>query len=145
MAIIAKLIVERFEKPYHNDHFFGEVKKFQKSEETTKFEKVEDVTLPKFDKVQIVFNKEECYYFNKGEYSYRVTIDKHLFEYNDACNSFECVFSNTDGNVFELNIFNDEITLKKYYSRSEYDEDDCLLVIEDAVVHYLYGDDVKEC
>ena len=137
MAIIAKLIVERTEKPIRNKHFFGEVKKSQKSEETSEFEKMNDVTLPKFDKVQIVFNE--------GSYSYKVTIDKHLFEYNDACNSFECVFSNTDGNVFELNIFNDEITLKKYYSRSEYDEDDCLLVIEDAVVHYLYGDDVKEC
>lgn len=134
MAIIAKLIVERFEKPYHNDHFFGEVKKFQKSEETTKFEKVEDVTLPKFDKVQIVFNNGE-------NYSYRVTIDKHLFDYNDACNSFECIFTNTDGNIFELNILNDEITLKYFYSRSEYDED-ISLPIEDVVA--LYDDDVKE-
>ena len=137
MAIIAKLIVERTEKPICNKHFFGKVKRFQKTEETTEFEKMKDVTLPQFGKVQIEFND--------GTYYYKVTIGKYLFEYNDACNSFECVFSNTDGNVFELNIFNDEITLKKYYSRSEYDEDDCLLVIEDAVVHYLYGDDVKEC
>ena len=137
MAIIAKLIVERTEKPIRNKHFFGEVKKFQKTEETSEFEKMKDVTLPQFGKVQIEFND--------GTYSYKVTIDKYLFEYNDACNSFECVFSNTDGNVFELNIFNDEITLKKYYSRSEYDEDDFLLVIEDAIVHYFYGDDVKEC
>ena len=104
---------------------------------------MENVTLPNFDKVQIVFNKEECYYFNKGEYSYRVTIDKHLFEYND--NYFYCYFSNTEGNVFELDIFNDKVILKEYYSRSEFDEDDCLLVIEDAVLHYLYDDDVKEC
>ena len=137
MAIIATLIVERTEKPICNKHFFGEVKKSQKTEETTEFEKMKDVTLPQFGKVQIEFND--------GTYSYKVTIDKYLFEYNDACNSFECVFSNTDGKVFELNIFNDEITLKKYYSRSEYYEDDCLLVIEDAVVHYFYGDDVKEC
>ena len=137
MAIIAKLIVERTEKPICNKHFFGEVKKSQKTEETTEFEKMKDVTLPQFGKVQIEFND--------GTYSYKVTIDKYLFEYNDACNSFECVFSNTDGNVFELNIFNDEITLKKYYSRNEYDEDDFLLVIEDAIVHYFYGNDVKEC
>ena len=30
MAIIAKLIVERTEKPIRNKHFFGEVKKSQK-------------------------------------------------------------------------------------------------------------------
>ena len=137
MAIIAKLIVERTEKPICNKHFFGKVKRFQKTEETSEFEKVENVTLPNFDKVQIEFND--------GTYSYKVTIDKYLFEYNDACNSFECVFSNTDGNIFELNIFKDKVTLKKCYSRNEYDEDDCLLVIEDAVVHYLYDDDVKEC
>ena len=137
MAIIAKLIVERTEKPIHNEHFFGEVKKSQKTEETTEFEKMKDVTLPKFGKVQIEFND--------GTYSYKVTIDKYLLEYNDACNSFECVFSNTDGNIFELNIFKDKVTLKKCYSRNEYDEDDFLLVIEDAIVHYFYGDDVKEC
>ena len=137
MAIIATLIVERTEKPICNKHFFGKVKRFQKTEETTEFEKMKDVTLPQFGKVQIEFND--------GTYSYKVTIDKYLFEYNDACNSFECVFSNTDGNIFELNIFKDKVTLKKCYSRNEYDEDDCLLVIEDAVVHYLYGDDVKEC
>ena len=134
MAIIAKLIVERFEKPFHNDHFFGKVKKSQKSEETTKFEKVEDVTLPKFDKVQIVFN-------DGNNYSYRVTIDKHLFDYDDASNSFECIFTNTDGNIFELDIFNDEVTLKYFYSRSEYDED-ISLPIEDVVASYYY--DVKE-
>ena len=134
MAIIAKLIVERFEKPFHNDHFFGRVKKSQKSEETTKFEKVEDVTLPKFDKVQIVFN-------DGNNYSYRVTIDKHLFDYDDASNSFECIFTNTDGNIFELDIFNDEVTLKYFYSRSEYDED-ISLPIEDVVASYYY--DVKE-
>ena len=137
MAIIATLIVERTEKPIRNKHFFGKVKRFQKTEETSEFEKMKDVTLPQFGKVQIEFND--------GTYSYKVTIDKYLFEYNDACNSFECVFSNTDGNIFELNIFKDEITLKKYYSRSEYDEDDFLLVIEDAIVHYFYGNDVKEC
>ena len=137
MAIIAKLIVERTEKPIRNKHFFGEVKKSQKSEETSEFEKMNDVTLPKFDKVQIVFNE--------GSYSYKVTIDKHLFEYNDACNSFECVFSNTDGNVFELDIFNDKVTLKEYYSRSEFDEDEDFSVIEDVIVHYFYGNDVKEC
>ena len=134
MAIIAKLIVERFEKPFHNDHFFGKVKKYQKIEEITEFEKVENVTLPKFDKVQVVFN-------DGNNYSYRVTIDKHLFEYNDACNSFECVFTNTDGNIFELNILNDKITLKYFYSRSEYDED-ISLPIEDVVALYYY--DVKE-
>ena len=134
MAIIAKLIVERTEKPIRNKHFFGEVKKSQKSEETSEFEKMNDVTLPKFDKVQIVFNE--------GSYSYKVTIDKHLFEYNDACNSFECVFSNTDGNVFELDIFNDKVTLKEYYSRSEFDEDEDFSVIEDVIVRY--DDDVKE-
>ena len=133
MAIIAKLIVERFEKPYHNDHFFGEVKKSQKSEETTRFEKVEDVTLPKFDKVQIVFN-------DGNNYSYRVTIDKHLFDYNDACNSFGCIFTNTDGNIFELDIFNDEVTLKHFYSRGEYDEND-YYQIDDVIV--FYDDDVK--
>lgn len=133
MAIIAKLIVERFEKPFHNDHFFGKVKKYQKIEEITEFEKVENVTLPKFDKVQVVFNGEN--------YSYIVTIDKHLFEYNDACNSFECVFTNTDGNIFELNILNDKITLKYFYSCSEYDEDSSL-PIEDVVALYYY--DVKE-
>ena len=133
MAIIAKLIVERFEKPYHNDHFFGEVKKSQKSEETTRFEKVEDVTLPKFDKVQIVFN-------DGNNYSYRVTIDKHLFDYNDACNSFGCIFTNTSGNIFELDIFNDEVTLKHFYSRREYDEND-YFQIEDVIV--FYDDDVK--
>ena len=133
MAIIAKLIVERFEKPYHNDHFFGEVKKSQKSEETTRFEKVEDVTLPKFDKVQIVFN-------DGNNYSYRVTIDKYLFDYNDACNSFGCIFTNTGGNIFELNIFNDEVTLKHFYSRREYDEND-YYQIDDVIV--FYDDDVK--
>ena len=137
MAIIATLIVERTEKPICNKHFFGKVKKSQKTEETTEFEKMKDVTLPQFGKVQIEFND--------GTYSYKVTIDKYLFEYNDACNSFECVFSNTDGNVFELNIFKDKVTLKKCYSRNEYDEDNFLLVIEDAIVHYFYGDDVKEC
>ena len=137
MAIIATLIVERTEKPICNKHFFGKVKKSQKTEETTEFEKMKDVTLPQFGKVQIEFND--------GTYSYKVTIDKYLFEYNDACNSFECVFSNTDGNIFELNIFKDKVTLKKCYSRNEYDEDDFLLVIEDAIVHYFYGDDVKEC
>ena len=130
MAIIAKLIVERFEKPFHNDHFFGKVKKYQKIEEITEFEKVENVTLPKFDKVQVVFNNGE-------NYSYIVTIDKHLFEYNDACNSFECVFTNTDGNIFELDIFNDEVTLKHFYSRSEYDEND-YFQIEDVVALYYY-------
>ena len=134
MAIIAKLIVERTEKPIDNEPFFGEVKRSQKTEETTEFEKVENVTLPNFDKVQIVFNE--------GSYSYKVTIDKHLFEYNDACNSFECVFSNTDGNVFELNIFNDKVTLKEYYSRSEFDEDEDFSVIEDVIMRY--DDDVKE-
>ena len=134
MAIIAKLIVERFEKPFHNDHFFGKVKKYQKIEEITEFEKVENVTLPKFDKVQVVFN-------DGNNYSYIVTIDKHLFEYNDVCNSFECVFTNTDGNIFELDIFNDEVTLKYFYSRSEYDED-ISLPIEDVVALYYY--DVKE-
>ena len=137
MAIIATLIVERTEKPICNKHFFGKVKKSQKTEETTEFEKMKDVTLPQFGKVQIEFND--------GTYSYKVTIDKYLFEYNDACNSFECVFSNTDGNIFELNIFKDKVTLKKCYSRNEYDEDDFLLVIEDAIVHYFYGNDVKEC
>mgnify|MGYP003405515281 FL=1 len=140
MAIIAKLIVERAEKPIDNEPFFGEVKRSQKTEETTEFEKVENVTLPNFDKVQIVFNKEECYYFNKGEYSYRVTIDKHLFEYND--NYFYCYFSNTEGNVFELDIFNDKVILKEYYSRSEFDEDEDFSVIEDVIVRY--DDDVKE-
>ena len=133
MAIIAKLIVERFEKPFKNKHFFGEVKKSQKSEETTEFEKVENVTLPKFDKVQVVFN-------DGNNYSYIVTIDKHLFEYNDACNSFECVFTNTDGNIFELDIFNDEVTLKHFYSRSEYDENN-YFQIEDVIA--FYDDDVK--
>lgn len=137
MAIIAKLIVERTEKPICNKHFFGKVKRFQKTEETSDFEKMKDVTLPQFGKVQIEFND--------GTYSYKVTIDKYLFEYNDACNSFECVFSNTDGNIFELNIFEDKVTLKKCYSRNEYDEDNFLLVIEDAIVHYFYGNDVKEC
>ena len=134
MAIIAKLIVERFEKPFHNDYFFGDVKKSQKIEEITEFEKVENVTLPKFDKVQVVFNNEE-------NYSYRVTIDKYLFDYNDGCNLFACTFSNIDGNIFELNILNDEITLKYFYSHSEYDED-ISLPIEDVVA--LYDDDVKE-
>ena len=134
MAIIAKLIVERFEKPYHNDHFFGEVKKFQKSEETTEFEKVENVTLPKFDKVQVVFN-------DGNNYSYRVTIDKHLFYYDDASNSFACTFTNTGGNIFELDIFNDEVTLKHFYSRSDYDEN-IYFQIEDVVALYYY--DVKE-
>ena len=134
MAIIAKLIVERFEKPFHNDHFFGKVKKYQKIEEITEFEKVENVTLPKFNKVQIVFNNGE-------NYSYIVTIDKHLFDYDDASNSFECIFTNTDGNIFELDIFNDEVTLKYFYSRSEYDED-ISLPIEDVVALYYY--DVKE-
>ena len=134
MAIIAKLIVERFEKPFKNKHFFGEVKKSQKIEETTKFEKVEDVTLPKFDKVQIVFNDGD-------NYSYRVTIDKHLFDYNDACNSFECIFTNTDGNIFELDVFNDEITLKHFYSRSEYDENNYFQI---EYVIAFYDDDVKE-
>lgn len=134
MAIIAKLIVERFEKPFHNDYFFGDVKKSQKIEEITEFEKVENVTLPKFDKVQVVFNNGE-------NYSYRVTIDKYLFDYNDGCNLFACTFSNIDGNIFELNILNDEITLKYFYSRSEYDED-ISLPIEDVVA--LYDDDVKE-
>ena len=32
MAIIAKLIVERTEKPICNKHFFGKVKRFQKTE-----------------------------------------------------------------------------------------------------------------
>ena len=137
MAIIATLIVERTEKPICNKHFFGEVKKSQKTEETTEFEKMKDVTLPQFGKVQIEFND--------GTYSYKVTIDKYLFEYNDACNSFECVFSNTDGNVFELDIFNDKVTLKEYYSRSEFDEDEDFSVIEDVIVHYFYGNDVKEC
>lgn len=41
MAIIAKLIVERTEKPICNKHFFGKVKRFQKTEETTEFEKNE--------------------------------------------------------------------------------------------------------
>lgn len=135
MAIIAKLIVERFEKPLNNEHFFGEVKKSQKIEETTEFEKVENVILPKFDKIQVIFNNSE-------NYSYRVTIDKYLFEYNDACNSFECIFSNTDGNIYELNIFNDEIILKYFYSRSEYDEDIPLQVI--GVISVLYDDDIKE-
>ena len=134
MAIIAKLIVERFEKPFHNDYFFGDVKKSQKIEEITEFEKVENVTLPKFDKVQVVFNNGE-------NYSYRVTIDKYLFDYNDGCNLFACTFSNIDGNIFELNILNDEITLKYFYSRIEYDED-ISLPIEDVVA--LYDDDVKE-
>ena len=134
MAIIAKLIVERFEKPYHNDHFFGEVKKFQKSEETTKFEKVEDVTLPKFDKVQIVFN-------DSNNRSYRVTIDKYLFDYDDASNSFGCVFTNTDGNIFELEIFNYEATLKHFDSHSEYEENN-YFQIEDVIA--FYDDDVKE-
>ena len=134
MAIIAKLIVERFEKPYHNDHFFGEVKKFQKSEETTKFEKVEDVTLPKFDKVQIVFN-------DGNNCSYRVTIDKHLFDYDDASNSFGCVFTNTDANIFEAEIFNYEVTLKHFDSHSEYEEDN-YFQIEDVIA--FYDDDVKE-
>ena len=134
MAIIAKLIVERFEKPFHNDHFFGKVKKYQKIEEITEFEKVDNVTLPKFDKVQVVFNNGE-------NYSYRVTIDKHLFDYNDSCNLLACTFSNIDGNIFELNILNDEITLKYFYSRSEYDED-ISLPIEDVVALYYY--DVKE-
>ena len=132
MAIIAKLIVERTEKPIDNEPFFGEVKRSQKTEETTEFEKVENVTLPNFDKVQIVFNKEE--------YSYRVTIDKHLLEYND--NYFYCYFSNTEGNVFELDIFNDKVILKEYYSRSEFDEDEDFSVIEDVIVRY--DDDVKE-
>ena len=87
------------------------MKRYQKTEETTEFEKIENVTLPNFDKVQIEFNT--------GEYSYRVTIDKHLFEYDD--NYFYCYFSNTDGNVFELDIFNDKVTLKEYYSRSEFE------------------------
>ena len=134
MAIIATLIVERTEKPICNKHFFGKVKRFQKTEETSEFEKMKDVTLPQFGKVQIEFND--------GTYSYKVTIDKYLFEYNDACNSFECVFSNTDGNVFELDIFNDKVTLKEYYSRSEFDEDEDFSVIEDVVVRY--DDDVKE-
>ena len=133
MAIIAKLIVERFEKPFKNKHFFGEVKKSQKSEETTEFEKVENVTLPKFDKVQVVFN-------DGNNYSYRVTIDKHLFDYDDASNSFECIFTNTDGNIFELDIFNDEVTLKHFYSRSEYDENNSFQ-IEDVIA--FYDDDVK--
>ena len=133
MAIIAKLIVERFEKPFKNKHFFGEVKKSQKSEETTEFEKVENVTLPKFDKVQVVFN-------DGNNYSYRVTIDKHLFDYDDASNSFECIFTNTDGNIFELDIFNDEVTLKHFYSRSEYDENN-YFQIEDVIA--FYDDDVK--
>ena len=133
MAIIAKLIVERFEKPLNNEHFFGEVKKSQKIEETTEFEKVENVILPKFDKIQVIFNNSE-------NYSYRVTIDKHLFEYNDACNSFECIFANTDGNIFELDIFNDEVTLKHFYSRSEYDENNYFQV-EDVMA--FYDDDVK--
>ena len=135
MAIIAKLIVERFEKPFKNKHFFGEVKKSQKIEETTEFEKVENVILPKFDKIQVIFNNSE-------NYSYRVTIDKYLFEYNDACNSFECIFTNTDGNIYELNIFNDEITLKYFYSRSEYDEDISVPVID--VISVLYDDDIKK-
>ena len=134
MAIIAKLIVERFEKPFHNDYFFGDVKKSQKIEEITEFEKVENVTLPKFDKVQVVFNNGE-------NYSYRVTIDKYLFDYNDGCNLFACTFSNIDGNIFELNILNDEVTLKKFYSRSEYDED-ISIPIKDVVV--LYDDNIKE-
>lgn len=134
MAIIAKLIVERFEKPFHNDHFFGKVKKYHKIEEITEFEKVENVTLPKFDKVQVVFS-------DGNNYSYIVTIDKHLFDYDDASNSFECIFTNTDGNIFELDIFNDEVTLKYFYSRSEYDED-ISLPIEDVVALYYY--DVKK-
>lgn len=134
MAIIAKLIVERFEKPFKNDHFFGKVKKYQKIEEITEFEKVENVTLLKFDKVQVVFN-------DGNNYSYIVTIDKHLFDYDDASNSFECIFTNTDGNIFELDILNDKITLKYFYSRSEYDENN-YFQIEDVVALYYY--DVKE-
>ena len=134
MAIIAKLIVERFEKPYHNDYFFGDVKKSQKIEEITEFEKVENVTLPKFDKVQVVFN-------DGNNYSYIVTIDKHLFDYNDGCNLFACTFSNIDGNIFELNILNDEITLKYFYSRSEYDENN-YFQIDDVIV--FYDDDINE-
>ena len=134
MAIIAKLIVERFEKPYHNDYFFGDVKKSQKIEEITEFEKVENVRLPKFDKVQVVFNDgENC--------SYRVTIDKHLFDYNDASNSFECTFTNTCGNIFELDIFNDEITLKHFHSRSEYDENNYFQV-EDVIAFLTFKRDL---
>lgn len=137
MAIIAKLVVERMEMPIYNKHFFGNVKRSQKTEETTEFERMDNVVLPKFNKVQVVFND--------GNYSYKVTIDKHLFEYDDLSKSFECSFTNTDGNLFCFTIFdgNDMYSLKEYYSKREYEDGDEDIDISDAVI--LYDDDVKDC
>ena len=41
-----------------------------------------------------------------------------------------------------MDILNDKVILKEYYSRSEFDEDEDFSVIEDVVVRY--DDDVKE-
>lgn len=134
MAIISKMVVERVETPIYNEHFFGNVKRSQKTEETMELDKAENVTLPKFDKVQIVFNN--------GNYSYRVTIDKHFFEYHDGGNYFECIFSNTSGNIFEFDIYEDGNTsLREYYSKSEYEDDTFPNEIDDTII--TYDDNVK--
>lgn len=133
MVIVAKLIVERTEPTFNNKHFFGNVKKSQKYEETTIFDKVENVTLPDFDKVQIKFSQ--------GSNEYKVTIDKYLFDYHDGENTFTCEFTNAEGNIFELTIFEDKSTsLKLYYSKSEYDDDESYL---DIVTDIMYDNNIK--
>lgn len=133
MAIVAKLIVERTEPTINNGHFFGNVKKYQKNEETTTFDKVENVTLPDFDKVQVKFSQD-------GN-EYKVTIDKYLFDYHDGENSFTCEFTNAEGNIFEFTIFEDKATsLKMYYSKSEYDDDEFYI---DIVTDITYDNDIK--
>lgn len=133
MAIVAKLIVERTESTILNKHFFGNVKKHQKNEETTEFDKVENVTLPDFDNVQIRFEHNGC--------EYKVTIDKYLFDYHDGENSFTCEFTNAEGNIFEFTIFEDKATsLKLYYSKSEYDDDEFYI---DIVTEIAYDNNIK--
>lgn len=133
MAIVAKLVVEQTIEVIPNNPFYGNIRKFVKNEETLVIDKAENVTLPKFDKVQILFSLN-------GD-SYKVTIDKHIFDYYDGNDSFVCQFFNNYGNLFEFSIFDDGTTqLLQYETREDYNDGVGDVTISDTAV--LYNDDI---
>lgn len=123
MAIKAELKLKMVEIPYRNENFYGNVRHSVETTETYEYDKFDNLELPPFKELELVFAD--------GEYSYDVKIDAHIFENLDG--DFKATFTNQDGNLFEV-IFMGEsnaIYINKFHSLYDYDDGEEFETIDD--------------
>lgn len=123
MAIKAELKLKMVEIPYRNEKFFGNVRHSVENTETYEYEKFDNLELPPFKTLKLVFAD--------GDYSYEVSIDSHIFENLDG--DFRANFTNNNGNVFEVTVMGEtnDIAINKYHSLFDYDEGEEYKTIDD--------------